>query len=845
MAVPGELNQQLKAKIITHPLYEQLILEGTNLEGPIPSSFGALTKLELRIGDLGGIVDSSLDFVENMTSLSTLSLRNCRIGGQIQEKLSSLLKLEKLFLGSYGLSGELNLPYKSENNKFADLDPKTRSNVEKMMVLDDTGRGRAAWAARHAQSGIVVISVSCKGDSPLTVYRMGMKIGGDLKDGVSFSKVQEGGHASGELLPILLMLRESSEHLLGGIWGTQGPALGTSKECLESSFGLGTERAALGGKANDLRISLLGQDTNTRGTRLGIAPRVTQGSVEHEDYLVGLRENRCAYSGKVVNMGSVMGIARGHPEGEKRASGILKLEIGTKAGHRCQGSTRSHGQMKIHSILKSVARDSWVDVGCSSGNLLALDVYLDGRREACQQVRQRLAPNLFGTLCCGVPHVESLVYGSAARVQGVAYIERGNGSCGAGLRIEWGRPANLADQLGDPLTPSPRTKFEVRRLTWSEYPPRSTGVCRDGNTLSGGGCVETYGYARLQAPFHLASPESQDPSVRPECQDPQASEVRPVGQYPAKSGEIYGPISKHASRACTILPSACVDEDVIGSSRGGLSRDAGQRSRITFWRTRGAGVRHGLLGTPKGWNSGRPGASARLDSIVDLRAESLSEGGHASGELLPVLFMLRASSEHLLGGIWGTQGLALGTSKECLESSIGLGTEQAALGGKANVGRPRGPRGWCTSKGYAPHVSVLKGTPLDQLSDRGKTPNSLCGCWATPHSGKLWHDVGRSEMNVPRMSWGNKDYSRECRARGLRCGLAGNPPCLLSKVANMISITGTAPGRPEGVPSTREYGGGKRKTLNVEQGASMLLCLARQMSMTRFLARRRSELRES
>ncbi|GFQ03486.1 probable LRR receptor-like serine/threonine-protein kinase at1g56140 [Phtheirospermum japonicum] len=127
-----------------------LRLEGTNLEGPIPSSFGALTKLEeLRIGDLGGIVDSSLDFVENMTSLSTLSLRNCRIGGQIQEKLSSLLKLERLdlsfnkltgqipasfknfsslqflFLGTNSFSGELNLPsdiISSENSAFIGLD---------------------------------------------------------------------------------------------------------------------------------------------------------------------------------------------------------------------------------------------------------------------------------------------------------------------------------------------------------------------------------------------------------------------------------------------------------------------------------------------------------------------------------------------------------------------------------------------------------------------------------------------------------------------------------------------------------------------------------------------------
>ncbi|KAL3655833.1 hypothetical protein CASFOL_000229 [Castilleja foliolosa] len=127
-----------------------LRLEGTNLNGPIPSSFGALTKLEeLRIGDLGGDVYSSLDFVENMTSLFTLSLRNCRIGGQIEEKLSSLqnlaildlsfnnltgpipasfqnlTSLQFLYLGSNSLSGEFTLTsdiISSSNSSFIAID---------------------------------------------------------------------------------------------------------------------------------------------------------------------------------------------------------------------------------------------------------------------------------------------------------------------------------------------------------------------------------------------------------------------------------------------------------------------------------------------------------------------------------------------------------------------------------------------------------------------------------------------------------------------------------------------------------------------------------------------------
>ncbi|CAL5435210.1 unnamed protein product [Camellia sinensis] len=93
-----------------------LRLEGTMLEGPIPTSLGALTKLDdLRIGDLS-MEDSSLDFVENMTSLSILSLRNCRVAGLIPEKLSTFSNLKTLdlsfnkltvYLGSNNLSGEV------------------------------------------------------------------------------------------------------------------------------------------------------------------------------------------------------------------------------------------------------------------------------------------------------------------------------------------------------------------------------------------------------------------------------------------------------------------------------------------------------------------------------------------------------------------------------------------------------------------------------------------------------------------------------------------------------------------------------------------------------------------
>ncbi|XP_040364544.1 probable LRR receptor-like serine/threonine-protein kinase At1g56140 [Rosa chinensis] len=84
-----------------------LRLEGTLLDGPIPSNFGALTKLDiLRIGDLSK-EDSSLDFLENLTSLSMLSLRSCRVSGEIPEQIGKFSKLQYLYLGNNYLSGEL------------------------------------------------------------------------------------------------------------------------------------------------------------------------------------------------------------------------------------------------------------------------------------------------------------------------------------------------------------------------------------------------------------------------------------------------------------------------------------------------------------------------------------------------------------------------------------------------------------------------------------------------------------------------------------------------------------------------------------------------------------------
>ncbi|KAJ6674006.1 AUXIN-RESPONSIVE PROTEIN [Salix viminalis] len=97
--------------------------KGTLLEGPIPSSFSALKKLEdLRIGDLKG-EDSALEFLLDQKSLTILVLRNCLLSGQIPDRLGKLFPVTKncqipdsfqdlallqyLYLGNNSLNGQL------------------------------------------------------------------------------------------------------------------------------------------------------------------------------------------------------------------------------------------------------------------------------------------------------------------------------------------------------------------------------------------------------------------------------------------------------------------------------------------------------------------------------------------------------------------------------------------------------------------------------------------------------------------------------------------------------------------------------------------------------------------
>ncbi|XP_052165324.1 probable LRR receptor-like serine/threonine-protein kinase At1g56130 [Oryza glaberrima] len=111
---------------------EELRFQGNSFQGPIPASFSRLTKLtSLRIGDIVNGT-SSLAFVSNLTSLSVLILRNCKISddlgtvnfsklsglslldlsfnnitGQIPQSILNLDKLVYLFLGNNSLTGSL------------------------------------------------------------------------------------------------------------------------------------------------------------------------------------------------------------------------------------------------------------------------------------------------------------------------------------------------------------------------------------------------------------------------------------------------------------------------------------------------------------------------------------------------------------------------------------------------------------------------------------------------------------------------------------------------------------------------------------------------------------------
>nr|XP_015640836.1 probable LRR receptor-like serine/threonine-protein kinase At1g56140 isoform X3 [Oryza sativa Japonica Group] len=114
------------------PKLEDMAFQGNSFEGPIPPSLANLTKLtNLRIGDIVN-GSSSLAFISNLTSLSNLILRNCKISGnlapvdfskfgvltlldlsfnnitgQIPQTILNMTNLEFLFLGNNSFTGSL------------------------------------------------------------------------------------------------------------------------------------------------------------------------------------------------------------------------------------------------------------------------------------------------------------------------------------------------------------------------------------------------------------------------------------------------------------------------------------------------------------------------------------------------------------------------------------------------------------------------------------------------------------------------------------------------------------------------------------------------------------------
>uniref|UniRef100_A0ACD5UUJ7 Uncharacterized protein n=1 Tax=Avena sativa TaxID=4498 RepID=A0ACD5UUJ7_AVESA len=111
----------------------ELRFQGNSFQGPIPATLSNLVQLaSLRIGDILNGSSSSLAFLNNLTSLNTLVLRNCRISdklvsmdfskftslnlldlsfnnitGQVPQNLLNLTSLAFLFLGTNSLSGSL------------------------------------------------------------------------------------------------------------------------------------------------------------------------------------------------------------------------------------------------------------------------------------------------------------------------------------------------------------------------------------------------------------------------------------------------------------------------------------------------------------------------------------------------------------------------------------------------------------------------------------------------------------------------------------------------------------------------------------------------------------------
>ncbi|KAL6329769.1 hypothetical protein AAG906_037474 [Vitis piasezkii] len=106
-ASDNELTGNIPDFIGNWSMLSVLRLQGT-FEGPIPSSFSNLTSLsDLRISDISNGSSSSLEFIKDMKSLSTLIIRNNNISDAIPSNIGEYGSLTQLDLSFNNLSGQL------------------------------------------------------------------------------------------------------------------------------------------------------------------------------------------------------------------------------------------------------------------------------------------------------------------------------------------------------------------------------------------------------------------------------------------------------------------------------------------------------------------------------------------------------------------------------------------------------------------------------------------------------------------------------------------------------------------------------------------------------------------
>ncbi|EEC78003.1 hypothetical protein OsI_17399 [Oryza sativa Indica Group] len=119
--VPGTIPQELRNLTrLTH-----LRFQGNSFQGPIPSALSNLVQLSsLRIGDIENGSSSSLAFIGNMTSLSILILRNCKISDNLASiDFSKFASLNLLDFSYNQLSGNFPPWASGKNLQFGYLAP--------------------------------------------------------------------------------------------------------------------------------------------------------------------------------------------------------------------------------------------------------------------------------------------------------------------------------------------------------------------------------------------------------------------------------------------------------------------------------------------------------------------------------------------------------------------------------------------------------------------------------------------------------------------------------------------------------------------------------------------------